>query len=100
MNYSARTALFVVLACLVPYLSFAAQAPESFAPLVKKEMPAVVNISTRQVIKVQQSSPFGDPQMDDFFYRFFGGRAPQREQVRQSLGSGFIISSGRIYPDQ
>ena len=56
-------------------------------------MPAVVNISTRQVVKVQQPSPFGDPQMDDFFYRFFGGRAPQREQVRQSLGSGFVISS-------
>jgi serine protease Do len=55
-------------------------------------MPAVVNISTRQVVKAQQS-PFGDPHMDDFFYRFFGGRAPQREQVRQSLGSGFIISS-------
>lgn len=70
----------------------AAPAPETFAPLVKKEMPAVVNISTRQVIKVRQSSPFGDPQMDEFFYRFFGGRRPQREQVRQSLGSGFIIS--------
>jgi serine protease Do len=55
-------------------------------------MPAVVNISTKQVVKVQQPSPFGDPQMDEFFYRFFGGK-PQREQVRQSLGSGFIISS-------
>ncbi len=70
----------------------AASAPESFAPLVKKEIPAVVNISTRQVVKVRQPSPFGDPQMDEFFYRFFGGK-PQREQVRQSLGSGFIISA-------
>ncbi len=93
MRYPARAALIVVLILsLVPLLSLAATAPESFAPLVKKEMPAVVNISTRQVIKVQQQSPFGDPQMDDFFYRFFGGRPPQREQVRQSLGSGFIIS--------
>jgi len=75
----------------VPAGSKAASTPESFAPLVKKEMPAVVNISTRQVIKVRQPSPFGDPQMDEFFYRFFGGR-PQREQVRQSLGSGFVIS--------
>ncbi|HEX9137375.1 MAG TPA: Do family serine endopeptidase [Nitrospirota bacterium] len=75
-----------------PLSSNAASAPESFAPLVKKEMPAVVNISTRQVVKVQQQSPFGDPQMDEFFYRFFGGRPP-REQVRQSLGSGFIIST-------
>jgi serine protease Do len=75
-----------------PLSSNAASAPESFAPLVKQEMPAVVNISTRQVVKVQQPSPFGDPQMDEFFYRFFGGRPP-REQVRQSLGSGFIISA-------
>ena len=74
-----------------PLVRGAASAPESFAPLVKKEMPAVVNISTKQVVKVLQQSPFGDPQMDEFFYRFFGGRQ-QREQVRQSLGSGFIIS--------
>jgi serine protease Do len=52
----------------------------------------VVNISTKQVVKVRQQSPFGDPQMDEFFFRFFGNR-PQREQVRQSLGSGFIISA-------
>jgi serine protease Do len=83
--------VLVYLICFVPLTSGAAAAQESFAPLVKKEMPAVVNISTRQVIKVQQQSPFGDPQMDEFYYHFFGGR-PQREQVRQSLGSGFIIS--------
>src|SRR3970040_1055179 len=53
---------------LFPLLSNALPAPDSFAPLVKKEGPAVVNISTKQVVKVQQ------------------------EQVRQSLGSGFIIS--------
>ncbi len=85
---------FIVLLYLMilPAVPVAASAPESFAPLVKKEMPSVVNISTRQMVKVKQQSPFGDPQMDEFFYRFFGGR-PQREQVRQSLGSGFIISS-------
>jgi serine protease Do len=70
----------------------AQQAPESFAPLVKAEKATVVNISTRQVIKVRAASPFGDPQMDEFFYRFFGNQMPQREQVRQSLGSGFVIS--------
>ncbi|MEK6697954.1 MAG: Do family serine endopeptidase [Nitrospirota bacterium] len=77
---------------VVPVSAQAQPAPESFAPLVKKETPSVVNISTRQVVKVRQQSPFGDPQMDQFFNRFFGN-APQREQVRQSLGSGFIISS-------
>lgn len=63
-------------------------APDTFASLVKKESPVVVNISTRQVVKVRQKSPFGD---DEFFRRFFG-ELPPREQVRQSLGSGFIIS--------
>ena len=81
----------LLFACVMPHWSDAASAPESFAPLVKKEMPSVVNISTKQVVKVRQQSPFGDPQMDEFFFRFFGNR-PQREQVRQSLGSGFIIS--------
>jgi serine protease Do len=87
------SAVLLLTFFVLPFSSNAASAPESFAPLVRKEMPAVVNISTRQVVKVQQQSPFGDPQMDEFFYRYFGGRPPKREQVRQSLGSGFIIST-------
>jgi len=78
---------------LLPAAAPAVTAPESFAPLVKAHKASVVNISTRQVIKVKQPSPFGDPQMDQFFYRFFGGQQPPREQVRQSLGSGFVISA-------
>ena len=60
----------------------------SFAPVVERAAPAVVNIYTRRV--VQQRSPFaGDP----FFERFFGGDfgAPQ-ERVQNSLGSGVIVS--------
>jgi Do/DeqQ family serine protease len=61
----------------------------SFAPVVERAAPAVVNIYTRRV--VQQRSPFaGDP----FFERFFGGGdfgAP-RERVQNSLGSGVIVS--------
>jgi serine protease Do len=85
--------IFAIVLASLPVPAEAQNAPESFAPLVKAEKASVVNISTRQVIKVQQPSPFGDPQMDQFFYRFFGGQQPQREQVRQSLGSGFIISA-------
>ena len=82
--------LFGVMAMVpFPLPSFAKAAPASFAPLVKKHMPTVVNISTKQVVKVRRQSPFGDPRMDEFFSPFFGG-APQRERVRQSLGSGFI----------
>jgi len=89
---SVRTACILLTVILTLFQASRAQAaPESFAPLVKKQMPAIVNISTRQVVKIQQQSPFGDQQMDEFFYRFFGDM-PQREQERQSLGSGFIIS--------
>jgi serine protease Do len=84
-------ALFMLFSSLGAPGAYAASG--SLAPLVKKVSPAVVNISTRQVVKVRQQSPFGDPQMDEFFYRFFGNSLPQREQVRQSLGSGFIISA-------
>jgi len=72
--------LVIILALFLPLLprpASAQNAPESFAPLVKAEKASVVNISTRQVIKVQQQSPFGDPQMDEFFYRFFGGQRPR-----------------------
>jgi serine protease Do len=53
--------------------------------------PAVVNISTTQVIKVQQS-PF---MMDPFFRQFFGnmpGFSVPREQREHALGSGVIVS--------
>ncbi len=58
----------------------------SFAPIVERAAPAVVNIFTRRV--VEQRSPFaGDP----FFERFFGsGRPRSREQT--SLGSGVIVN--------
>lgn len=58
----------------------------SFAPVVERVAPAVVNIFSQRV--VQQRSPFaGDP----FFERFFGGANP-RERVQNSLGSGVIVS--------
>ncbi|MEM8936449.1 MAG: DegQ family serine endoprotease [Pseudomonadota bacterium] len=58
----------------------------SFAPVVERVAPAVVNVYTKRV--VQQRSPFaGDP----FFERFFGQSQP-RERVQNSLGSGVIVS--------
>jgi serine protease Do len=67
----------------------------SFAPVVKRSMPAVVNISSSKVVK-QQQMPRG--MMDDpFFRQFFGGRMPQQQQPRSqretSLGSGVVVSS-------
>jgi serine protease Do len=68
--------------------------PVDIPQLFKDVSPAVVNISTTQVVKFnrpQTRNPFGrqDP-FDEFFNNFFG-RMP-KEQKRRSLGSGFIIS--------
>jgi serine protease Do len=65
-------------------------APASFADLVQQLQPAVVNISTRQRVKVAASNPFaGTP-----FADLFGGQqqGPQTREA-QSLGSGFIVSA-------
>ena len=67
-----------------------AGAPASFAELTQQLAPAVVNISTRQRVKVQAENPFaGTP-----FADLFGGQqqGPQTREA-QSLGSGFVISA-------
>jgi serine protease Do len=65
----------------------------TFAPIVKRAMPAVVNISSSKVEKIQSGGTFFD---DPFFRQFFGGRVPQQEQPRSqratSLGSGVVVS--------
>jgi Do/DeqQ family serine protease len=71
----------------------------SFAPLVRKAAPAVVNVFTRKVMRRRQVAPLFD---DPFFRRFFGDgfglpNRPDREQVQNSLGSGVIVDpSGLI----
>jgi Do/DeqQ family serine protease len=67
----------------------------SYAPVVKRVVPAVVNIYTQHVQKVQTLSPFMD---DPFFSQFFGrsfGSMP-RERVVNSLGSGVIVGEDGI----
>ncbi|WP_375289168.1 Do family serine endopeptidase [Qipengyuania sp.] len=71
-----------------------AGAPESFADLTEQLAPAVVNISTRQRIEVDQpNNPFAGTPFEGLFGQ--RGRQPQQPQTReaQSLGSGFIISA-------
>src|SRR6202167_4428731 len=57
----------------------------SFAPVVKRVAPAVVNVYASHV--VENNNPF---MADPFFRQFFGGGMP-REQVERSLGSGVIV---------
>jgi Do/DeqQ family serine protease len=57
----------------------------SFAPVVKRVAPAVVNVYASHV--VENNNPF---LADPFFRQFFGGGMP-REQVERSLGSGVLV---------
>src|SRR5579884_2709567 len=57
----------------------------SFAPIVKRVAPAVVNVYAAHVVENQ------NPFLSDLFFRqFFGGGMP-RELVQRSLGSGVIV---------
>ena len=65
----------------------------SFAPVVKKAAPAVVNILTKR--KVTQKNPVSSLLDDPFFRRFFGenfGGERRREREQSSLGSGVIVA--------
>lgn len=91
----------------------AQRAPETFAPLARQLLPAVVNISTTQAVQARPGrpdapempqAPPGSP-FEEFFRDFFnrnrppgqgeGPQAPQQRPQRrgQSLGSGFVIDA-------
>jgi serine protease Do len=78
-------------------LSWAAALPD-FTDLAEKQGPAVVNISTTQLVSGSRSHAL-EPKLDEsdpmfeFFHRFFPrpDSAP-RQFENKSLGSGFIIS--------
>src|SRR5690348_2900635 len=67
-----------------------AGAPASFADLTAQLQPAVVNISSRQRIRVQSQNPFAGTPFEGLFGNPGGQGGGTREA--QSLGSGFIIS--------
>ena len=72
-------------------LSRDVRAGTSFAPVVKKVAPSVVNIYSTMTIHERANPLFNDP----FFRRFFGGgdSGPQpRDRKAESLGSGVIVS--------
>ncbi len=67
----------------------------TLAPMLKEVTPAVVNISTKSHVKMQQNPLFNDP----FFRRFFNlpEMQPQQERQRQALGSGVIVDADEGY---
>lgn len=65
----------------------------SYAPIVRKAAPAVVNVYVRRRVRTF-SSPFAN---DPFFRQFFGNRFGRpSERVQSSLGSGVIVSPDGI----
>ncbi len=66
---------------------------QSFAPVVKRAAPAVVNVYVRHRVE-QMVSPFVD---DPFFGRLFGERfgIPQ-ERIQNSLGSGVLAGTDGV----
>ena len=66
--------------------SSAAELELSFAPVVQRVAPAVVNVYAARV--VENRNPF---MADPFFRQFFGGGGMPRELVQRSLGSGVIV---------
>ena len=92
--------LVVVLLIFSCFSSLARNLPDSFADLVEKLSPAVVNITTTAIVpereKFNPMVPRGSP-FEDFFRDFMerqdpGDQQPKRQRRGTALGSGFIIS--------
>ncbi len=85
--------------------SQARPAPDSFADIVEKIAPAVVNISTSKALTAGDQGggeqfPFPQPPpgspFEDFFREFFDrDRSPEQQSPRRtsSLGSGFVVDA-------
>ncbi|MCX7042272.1 MAG: Do family serine endopeptidase [Gammaproteobacteria bacterium] len=82
---SAATAALPALANAAPPTPVVGGAPmPSLAPMLERVTPAVVNIYTKQVVRV--NNPLAE---------FFGGGRFPQERVQQSLGSGVIVDATR-----
>jgi Do/DeqQ family serine protease len=58
----------------------------SYAPIVQRVQPAVVNVYAAKMVQTR------NPLLDDpIFRRFFGGDGQQPEQMQRSLGSGVMV---------
>src|SRR3974390_2903265 len=64
----------------------AAELRLSYAPVVQRVQPAVVNVYAAKI--VQNRNPFRD---DPLFRRFFGLQGGPQEQMQRSLGSGVMV---------
>src|SRR6202165_1124334 len=92
-----------IIACLFLLLGDSAEAQDrrvpassaelrlSYAPIVQRVQPAVVNVYAAKV--VQDRNPLLD---DPIFRRFFGVPGQQPEQMQRSLGSGVMVDTSGL----
>jgi serine protease Do len=96
-NYVAPAPVTAAPSTNTPGATSALGIQTSFAPIVDKDLPAIVNISSSKVVRTSGTNqpPF---MMDPFFRQFFGddfggqSRAPGK-QYQRGLGSGVIVRS-------
>src|SRR5437868_11497517 len=93
MPFRLFTLLFLALMMLTPVHAQDRRVPASqaelrlsYAPIVQRVAPAVVNVYAAKVI--QNRNPLLD---DPIFRRFFGVPGQQPEQMQRSLGSGVMV---------
>jgi serine protease Do len=88
----------LVSACTAGAPGFARSAPDSFAPLVKRVMPAVVNIAVTETVTGGEVLSELPPELRDTpLGREFRKRFGNRKEQTMGAGSGFIIDpSGLI----
>jgi Do/DeqQ family serine protease len=87
------TAFFITMAAIAQAAAQDRRVPASpadvklsYAPIVQRVQPAVVNVYAAKT--VQNRNPLLD---DPIFRRFFGGGGQQPEQMQRSLGSGVMV---------
>src|SRR3982074_1184361 len=92
------TALLVSMAAMAPAMSQDRRVPSSsaelrlsYAPIVQRVQPAVVNVYAAKT--VQNRNPLLD---DPIFRRFFGVPGQQPEQMQRSLGSGVMVDASGL----
>ncbi len=90
---AAAPALVPAMATLPPVVN--GQPLPSLAPMLQRVMPAVVNVYSRQTVKLR--SPMGPFADDPIFRRMLGIPDMPRERVQQSLGSGVIVDAANGY---
>ena len=82
--------LFILLATSVS--APAAESPGSYAPVVRKALPAVVNVFASRTEVRPRNSLFDDP----VFRKFFGNGEQPQKRTQQSLGSGVIVDASGL----